>query len=378
MTLSKSTLFVCVLQWRTQKRRLPSFIDDAARGVWRGDYAVDCWLVYAQAGFGRVSLNYASGCPLIRVCRSNGDKAAAPAGTAAGAKSQNKHAFRKPKGGGPQAASKAGKEKKPNEEQDTLNSILKNYRDRAKERRTVEVKSDMETEAEIMKLAGGYRAVAPVGGAAYEQHDRRKQMIDESKYLGGDMEHTHLVKGLDYALLQKVRSELDSKEVDNDDEHLDTLYERKHAPIVGNDAVPSTGVGVAAVVAGVDDKPKTAMARNVHALVTAAARIDDRVVANEMFAPRRMAYVIDLTGGDDWRAVDSDIPTTLVRSKAECPLDESTTSSLSVNDVVIQKLSQVLSYLRADTKRKKAAKDKMIAEAATSDPAQRKKDAAAK
>ena len=35
--------------------------------------------------------------------------------------------------------------------------------------------------------------------------NRRKQLIEESKYLGGDMEHTHLVKGLDYALLHKVR-----------------------------------------------------------------------------------------------------------------------------------------------------------------------------
>lgn len=28
--------------------------------------------------------------------------------------------------------------------------------------------------------------------------------IDETKFLGGDVEHTHLVKGLDYALLAKV------------------------------------------------------------------------------------------------------------------------------------------------------------------------------
>ena len=34
--------------------------------------------------------------------------------------------------------------------------------------------------------------------------ERRKQAIQESKFLGGDMEHTHLVKGLDYSLLQKV------------------------------------------------------------------------------------------------------------------------------------------------------------------------------
>lgn len=42
--------------------------------------------------------------------------------------------------------------------------------------------------------------------------ERRKQLIQESKFLGGDMEHTHLVKGLDYALLQKVRSEIEATE----------------------------------------------------------------------------------------------------------------------------------------------------------------------
>jgi len=34
--------------------------------------------------------------------------------------------------------------------------------------------------------------------------DKRLKEIEESKFLGGDVEHTHLVKGLDYALLQKV------------------------------------------------------------------------------------------------------------------------------------------------------------------------------
>ena len=28
--------------------------------------------------------------------------------------------------------------------------------------------------------------------------------VENSKFLGGDLKHTHLVKGLDYALLQKV------------------------------------------------------------------------------------------------------------------------------------------------------------------------------
>lgn len=43
------------------------------------------------------------------------------------------------------------------------------------------------------------------------------KIIEESKYLGGDMEHTHLVKGLDYALLDKVRAEINIKETQDED-----------------------------------------------------------------------------------------------------------------------------------------------------------------
>ncbi|CAM8978542.1 unnamed protein product [Rhodiola kirilowii] len=47
--------------------------------------------------------------------------------------------------------------------------------------------------------------------------DALKISIENSKYLGGDLEHTHLVKGLDYALLHKVRSEIDKKPDAEDD-----------------------------------------------------------------------------------------------------------------------------------------------------------------
>ena len=42
--------------------------------------------------------------------------------------------------------------------------------------------------------------------------ERKQQLIEQSKYLGGDLKHTHLVKGLDYALLQKIRAEQARKE----------------------------------------------------------------------------------------------------------------------------------------------------------------------
>ena len=46
--------------------------------------------------------------------------------------------------------------------------------------------------------------------------ERRKQAIVESKFLGGDIQHTHLVKGLDYVLLDKVWYVLKNKYWIND------------------------------------------------------------------------------------------------------------------------------------------------------------------
>ncbi|GAB6023945.1 hypothetical protein CHUAL_008675 [Chamberlinius hualienensis] len=78
---------------------------------------------------------------------------------------------------------------------------------------------------------------------------------------------------------------------------------------------------------------------------------------NELFFPGRLAYVIELE--DEF--AESDIPTTLIRSKADCPNVESHTT-LTTNDIVINKLTQILSYLRqgarANKKLKRKDKDK--------------------
>merc|ERR1712110_504218 len=70
--------------------------------------------------------------------------------------------------------------------------------------------------------SAGYRAVAPDMRQSHDAAERRRQMIQESKYLGGDMEHTHLVKGLDFALLQKVRAEIVAREVIEAEEEEET------------------------------------------------------------------------------------------------------------------------------------------------------------
>lgn len=74
---------------------------------------------------------------------------------------------------------------------------------------------------------------------------------------------------------------------------------------------------------------------------------------NEHFLPGRMAYLIEL---EDENA-ESDIPTTVLRSKADCPGLESL-ATLSTNDIVINKLTQILSYLRQGKAGKKIKKTK--------------------
>jgi len=90
---------------------------------------------------------------------------------------------------------------------------------------------------------------------------------------------------------------------------------------------------------------------------------------NELFAPGRMAYVIEL---EDENA-ETDIPTTLLRSRKDCPGQEVNLSdfimifglikhfkqsqaTLSTNDIVINKLAQILSYLRQGKNQSKKAK----------------------
>ena len=69
---------------------------------------------------------------------------------------------------------------------------------------------------------------------------------------------------------------------------------------------------------------------------------------NELFAAGRMAYCVELE--DDY--TETDIPTTTIRSKADIQNKEASTT-LTTNDIVINKLTQILSYLRQGKRDKK-------------------------
>ncbi|XP_059151549.1 protein Red-like [Physella acuta] len=216
------------------------------------------------------------------------------------------------------------------DEEERQKELESKYRDRARERREGQNKDYVETE--VISTTADYRAVAPDAKAIENYAERRKQVIQASKYLGGDMEHTHLVKGLDFALLEKVRAEIQCKEKEEEDLMEAAVSQPKE------EEDPEEKITF-----------KTKLGRNIYRTLFK----NKPPVRNELFLPRRMAYVIDLE--DDF--AESDVPATLIRSKADCPTLAATTT-LTTNDIVINKLTQILSYLRQGKREAKKLKKK--------------------
>ena len=116
------------------------------------------------------------------------------------------------------------------------------------------------------------RAVAPDLKTNLDTAERRKRLIEKSKYLGGDMEHTHLVKGLDYALLEKIRSEAERKAHEKEQE-LEEETKIKEETI--ND-IPVT-------------KFRTIMGKNVFQIV--ASMGSKKIERNELFIPGNFFFI---------------------------------------------------------------------------------------
>ncbi|XP_063679521.1 LOW QUALITY PROTEIN: protein Red-like [Bolinopsis microptera] len=187
------------------------------------------------------------------------------------------------------------------------------YRDRAGER---------DKSRRVLKLSEASQAnqYAPAGSSIASVADRRKQTIQESKFLGGDMEHTHLVKGLDFALLQKMREEITRTD------HTEAKTLKSETAKTEEPKKAEEGI-----------KFKTKMGQSIYRAVF----VHKHPERNELFAQNRMAYQVEL---DDEYA-ETDIPTTLIRSKAEAKASIEK-RTLTNNDIVINKLTQILSYLR--------------------------------
>lgn len=158
-----------------------------------------------------------------------------------------------------------------------------------------------------------------------------KLSIEDTKFLGGDLDHTHLVKGLDYALLQKERMRMTK-------EQEETLQREKQAAKKQAAAAAS-----AAAMRREDMQVNSAVARNTLAVLFNRPKSDMAA----MFLPRRTAFVYEFDP-EEASGLDTDIPTTLRRSKADCPpLVESIFASVDAG--VLERIVKIMGYMKFNT-----------------------------
>ncbi|KAI1315237.1 hypothetical protein EDD11_001069 [Mortierella claussenii] len=238
------------------------------------------------------------------------------------------------------------------------------YRDRATERRQGINPDYIETEQILNTLEGAAGEVAP------------EVLYEQSKYLGGDREHTHLVKGLDFALLNKVRQEDAASEDRSAD--LDEVFEAVEKT-VKTDVGDKTGQ--------IEEVPESAsaLARNIFkCAIEEPVKKPPRV--NEMFLPGRTVFVFEVPITSKIKRSKSGVvednnpfavPTTVVRSRVDVDQSIAGTVESAEADMVMNKVLDVLQAIRTGERKngeneaeRKAKKKAAAAAAATAIAAQ--------
>lgn len=229
---------------------------------------------------------------------------------------------------------------KGNKDQPEQTPSSSQYRDRAQERREG-LQKDFELDPENFVVSNP----TVDGEESLDEAERRRQQIEDSKYLGGDVEHTHLVMGLDFALAEKIKAseklsaEKEAKSGDDDgmkfllgDADLDEEEFLKEALQAGS--VTSSGkrqIDIGKLRNSEIIPCRTAMARRI--LNALDERWPER---SEMFLPGRMSYIVPID-----EEAGSEV-TTVLRSKAE----QQETEQSNEKDLAFDQLINIFAKIR--------------------------------
>lgn len=240
--------------------------------------------------------------------------------------------------------------KKTKVEEPELAEPSTSYRDRAKERREG-LNIDFELDPDDLRISNPTYDGTQIDGIdqKIDENERRRQEIEESKYLGGDVEHTHLVKGLDFALLEKVKNEQRMVEKLNADKEskFDTLFGD-----VDSDSEEEEFRNEALLAAGSDhnmadlEKLKKGSTEVIQCRTALARRIlnvldEQHPNRSELFLPGRMSYTVSLDDDDE----DMASVTTILRSK-EDTLKQDEDTLQSDGDFAFDQLVNILAKVR--------------------------------
>lgn len=242
------------------------------------------------------------------------------------------------------------KNKHPKTEEPEFVHPSATYRDRAKERREG-INTDFELEPDDIRISNPISESIELNddGKPIDDEERRRQLIEDSKYLGGDVEHTHLVKGLDFALLEKVKNDQKLADKLNSDKDTDRDFvfgaqdSDSEEEEFRNEAILAASTKRQLVDI---EKLKKGQSTDMIPCRTALARrilnvMDEKWPAkSELFLPGRMSYVIPI----DEDCEDFSV-TTILKSKADTSThDES--GVLNDSDFALDQLVNILGKIR--------------------------------
>ena len=249
--------------------------------------------------------------------------------------------------------------------------------DRAAERRAGLNLDYVDVDAALAPAAGPPPALAVFAAPAVPL------TAEETKFLGGDTAHTHLVKGLDYALLARVRSERAQEEVG-------VAAPESLTPVPAPAAAappPKPDRRAATLATSLLAWLDTDHAATAAAAARAAARAADAGAAPAppaprvpTFLPHRTAYVYELGEEGDDAGLGGDglpllplaaPPTTLARAAADCPRARPAATA-AVDAALLKRLAKILAYVgggAAPKKGRKAARAAALAELQSLAPA---------
>eukprot|EP01114_Cavostelium_apophysatum_P020310 TRINITY_DN6772_c0_g1_i1.p1 TRINITY_DN6772_c0_g1~~TRINITY_DN6772_c0_g1_i1.p1 ORF type:complete len:573 (-),score=195.57 TRINITY_DN6772_c0_g1_i1:19-1737(-) len=241
-----------------------------------------------------------------------------------------------------------GKSKKPPVEVGTL---PQGYRDRAKERREGGADAEAIAEEEPVLL----KTIVAKG-----DKESREKAIEQSKFLGGDMEHTHLVKGLDFALLTRKKKEMEFEEKLKELKHAEKQAKIESGEIAEDASDPESEDEPAPEEAQpfkiIDEtkpaQPKKDKTAQIHTRVARGVyfQLFDKKVAakSELFLPGRTLFTFDADP-----ASDRDQPLSVLRSKDDCPQAKELMND-KMNDELLEQVDAIMTYLREDPKRRRS------------------------
>jgi len=203
-----------------------------------------------------------------------------------------------------------------------------NYRDRAKERREDKSKQDA-ADAELKKYEG--------------------MSVEKTKFLGGDVEHTHLVKGLDYALLQRYKEELEREET----EKIEMAYEEMYHQNLKKKKKKNK-----AKMEEEEERAKnklkfgTVWGRSIYNALESRGMLRERSnrQENTNFIPGRMTFEFDIDP-----QFGSELPTTIIHSRENAQeIEESVTGFVQTK--IANRISRIMAFLREGSKTLKSSK----------------------